>query len=73
MPASEQAVRFCRMMHVRAQPGTRIEEAARLIGQIEQAVRATMRQWFKHQRPTEFPEPVWRCRHRTEILLCPHD
>jgi CzcA family heavy metal efflux pump len=30
------------MMHVRAQPGTRIEETARLMEQIEQTVRATI-------------------------------
>lgn len=72
MPASEQGVRFCRMMHLRAQPGTRIEETARLMEQIEQTVRATIRQWFPHQRPTEFPEPVWRCRNRTEILPRPN-
>jgi hypothetical protein len=60
------------MMHLRAQPGTRIEETARLMEQIEQTVRATIRQWFPHQRPTEFPEPVWRCRNRTEILPRPN-
>ena len=72
MPASEQGVRFCRMVHVRAQPGTRIEETARLMEQIEQTVRATIRQWFPHPRPTEVPEPVWRCRNRTEILPRPN-
>src|SRR6202044_1823293 len=30
------------LMHVRAQPGTRIEETARLLEQIEQTVRATI-------------------------------
>ena len=55
MPAPEQGVRFCRMVHVRAQPGTRIEETARLMEQIEQTVRATIRAMVPAPAPDRVP------------------